>query len=42
MKQHRFDKNFQMIVEAVQDVYNESHDDGMTDDEMEEYLSQSV
>ncbi len=35
MRQHRFDKNFQLIVEAVQNVYNEV----MSDEEMEEYFS---
>lgn len=38
MKQHRFDKNFQMIVEAVQEVYNETNDD-ISDEELEEYYS---
>lgn len=38
MKQHRFDKNFQMIVEAVQEVYNETHHD-ISDEELEEYYS---
>ncbi len=38
MKQHRFDKNFQMIIEAVQEVYNETHHD-ISDEELEEYYS---
>jgi len=38
MKQHRFDKNFQMIVEAVNEVYKETHHD-ISDEELEEYYS---
>ena len=38
MKQHRFDKNFKMIIEAVQEVYNENHHE-ISDEELEEYYS---
>jgi hypothetical protein len=40
MKQHRFDKDFQSIMEAVNDVYFEAHHESdMSDEELEEYYS---